>query len=166
MVIYYFFVQPHHSWTSNSTRGGADPSGLDADSWRRILVSIDRRTLVNKQLFFTIALQKWPLFSARSQSSVLQNDLPLLKPTHSVVFPLDKNPGIRPIGIGEVIRRIIRKSIISVIKPEILLNAEPFNYVQVCHRDVKQQPMPCVNFLKRRVQTLSFSLMRRMSSTL
>ena len=38
-------------------------------------------------------------------------------------IPLNKNPGVRHIGIGEVICRIIWKSIISIIKPEILLSA-------------------------------------------
>eukprot|EP00794_Sanderia_malayensis_P019270 gene19270-biopygen16155 len=39
------------------------------------------------------------------------------------LIPLDKNPGVRPIGIGEVLRRIIGKAIISVIKPDILNSA-------------------------------------------
>ncbi|CAB4003656.1 Hypothetical predicted protein [Paramuricea clavata] len=38
------------------------------------------------------------------------------------LIPLDKCPGVRPIGIGEVIRHIIGKSIISVIKPDILMS--------------------------------------------
>ena len=39
------------------------------------------------------------------------------------LIPLEKNPGVRPVGVGEVLRRIIRKAILSVIKPEILSSA-------------------------------------------
>ena len=33
---------------------------------------------------------------------------------------MDKNPGVRPIGIGEAARRIVGKAILKVIKPDIL----------------------------------------------
>ena len=36
---------------------------------------------------------------------------------------LDRNPGFRPIGIGEVFRRIAGKSIILAIKPQIKKSA-------------------------------------------
>ena len=39
------------------------------------------------------------------------------------LIPLDKNPGVRPIGVGEVLRRIIGKAVISIIKPDILESA-------------------------------------------
>ena len=41
------------------------------------------------------------------------------------LIPLDKgsdsagNPGIRPIGIGETLRRIVGKSVMSILKPDI-----------------------------------------------
>ena len=35
------------------------------------------------------------------------------------LIPLDKNPGIRPIGIGEVPRRIIAKSVLRVVREDI-----------------------------------------------
>ena len=39
------------------------------------------------------------------------------------LIPLDENPGVKPIGVGEVLRRIIGKAILSVIKPEIMSSA-------------------------------------------
>ena len=45
-------------------------------------------------------------------------------PSYSVI-PLDKNPGIRPIGNGEVLRRIIGKAVTSHLKPEVIGAAGP-----------------------------------------
>ena len=38
---------------------------------------------------------------------------------------MNKNPGIRPIGIGEILRRIIGKAICWVLNPEIQKAAGP-----------------------------------------
>ena len=45
------------------------------------------------------------------------------------LIPLDKNPGIRPIGVGEVLRRIIGKTITSFLREDIKEAAGP---LQVC----------------------------------
>ena len=37
----------------------------------------------------------------------------------SRLIPLDKQPGVRPIGISEIVHRIIRKAILSVTKSDI-----------------------------------------------
>ena len=36
------------------------------------------------------------------------------------LIPLDKNPGLRPIGIGEVIRRIIGKAVVACVRRDII----------------------------------------------
>ena len=41
------------------------------------------------------------------------------------LIPLDKNPGVRPIGVGEVLRRIIGKCVGWVLKEDIQLAAGP-----------------------------------------
>ena len=45
------------------------------------------------------------------------------------LFPFDKKPGVRPIGAGEVYRRLIGKTIGRVLKNEIRAAAGP---LQVC----------------------------------
>jgi hypothetical protein len=39
------------------------------------------------------------------------------------LIPLDKNPGVRPIGIGETIRRIIGKAILQVVRKDVVESA-------------------------------------------
>ena len=48
------------------------------------------------------------------------------------LIPLDKNPGIQPIGVREVLKRIIGKTISTFLKEEIKLAAGP---LQVCDGD-------------------------------
>lgn len=102
------------------TRGAAGPSGLDADGWRRILVSKNYGN-IGKDLRVAIAKLTQKLCtqmiseerSSSIEAYVANRLIPLLKaPT-----------GIRPIGIGEVLRRIVGKAVITEIKPEIMESA-------------------------------------------
>ena len=36
------------------------------------------------------------------------------------LIPLDKNPGTRPVGVGEVSRRVIGKAIMHVVKKDVM----------------------------------------------
>ena len=54
------------------------------------------------------------IFSVESQSASLEAFLVCR------VIPLDKSPGLRPIGIGEVLRRIAGKVVVTHIRTEIV----------------------------------------------
>jgi len=45
------------------------------------------------------------------------------------LIPLDKNPGLRPIGIGEVLRRIIGRIVMKTFKQQIMKSVGP---LQMC----------------------------------
>ena len=47
----------------------------------------------------------------------------------SRLVALDKQPGVRPIGLGEILRRVISKAIVQVAKPDI---EEACGFVQKC----------------------------------
>ena len=106
------------------TRGSSGPSGLNADGWRRILVSKNFRTaghsLRSSLTSFTRKISTTETEVIVSIGTTYTN---IEAYTACRLIPLDKNPGVRPIGVGEVLRRIIGKAILSVIKPEILSSA-------------------------------------------
>ena len=92
------------------TQGSSGPSGMDSNAWRR------------------------PCCSFGCQSAELCNSLASLAKRLCTEFvdprglqafvacrliPLNKCPGLRPIGIGETFRRIISKSIAAVVKDDI-----------------------------------------------
>ena len=45
------------------------------------------------------------------------------------LIPLNKNPGVRPIGVGEVLRRIIGKSVMTILKSDV---QSATGYIQLC----------------------------------
>ena len=104
---------------SLKTKGASGPSGFDAESWRRILVSKNFGN-AGHLLRETVAA-----FARKMCVSSLDPDG--LRSLEAFVacrlIPLDKNPGVRPIGVGEVLRRIVGKAVVFVIKPEIMSSA-------------------------------------------
>ncbi len=102
------------------TKDAAGPSGLDADGWRRILVSKNFGTAGTELRSSLVEMARILCTKELKADSDHQSSIEAYVACR--LIPLDKCPGVRPIGIGEVIRRIIGKSIISVIKPDISMS--------------------------------------------
>ena len=115
------------SKASMKTNDAADPSGLDALGWRNILVSRNYGD-AGSDLRTSIALMARNL---ATQTVDVKNDETTCLDAYlwCRFIPLDKNPGVRPIGIGEVLRRIIGKATIFTIQPDIIDSAEE---LQLC----------------------------------
>ena len=105
------------------TNGAAGPSNLDASQWRRILCSkefeIDGLDLCKAIADFAKSICTKKVEDLLSLEGYLACSL----------IPLDKNPGLRPIGIGEVLRRIVGKIITTVLKKDI---TDAVDGVQMC----------------------------------
>ena len=91
------------------TKGAAEPSGLDADGWKRILTS-NQYGNSSSNLFKTFAEVIKKLCTTEGLSSSLEALLVCR------VIPLDKNPGLQPIGIGEVLCQIASKVVVLHIR--------------------------------------------------
>jgi hypothetical protein len=105
-----------------NTKGSAGPSGMDADLYRRILCSKNFNA-TGKALREQIALL------ARNLATKSYNPCLIGAYVNSRLIPLDKSPGVRPIGIGEVLRRIVGKTISQHTSDEIKEAAGP---LQTC----------------------------------
>ena len=92
------------------TNGAHGPSGLDSAQWRRILTCFEKNSDNLKNTVAAIA--------KRIATQKLESET--LMPYNSCrLIPLDKNPGVRPIGIGEVIRRIVGRCIAKRVDAEL-----------------------------------------------
>lgn len=92
------------------TNGAHGPSGLDSVQWRKILTSFNE---ISNELCKQIAFFAKRLATERMHFETLH-------PYNACrLIPLDKNPGVRPIGIGEVLRRLIGRCITRNISSEL-----------------------------------------------
>ncbi len=91
--------------------GAAGPSGLDASHWKKICTSFSRES---DNICDAIAMV------ARKICSSYVDPVGVSSLVASRLIALDKDPGVRPIGIGEVIRRVIGKAVLSVIKSNVI----------------------------------------------
>ena len=100
------------------TRGAAGPSKLDAEQFKNILVS-NKYKHEGKELREQIALLARKLATTTVDPSAIEALIACN------LIPLNKNPGVRPIGVGETLRRIIGKAIGWVLKNDIQEAAGP-----------------------------------------
>ena len=100
--------------------GAAGPSGMDADRWRRMCTAFGD---ASEDLCDALAC------SARRITTSYINPAALEAFVACRLIPLDKKPGVRPIGIGETVRRIIGKAILGVTGASI---REATGSLQLC----------------------------------
>ena len=91
-------------------QGSAGPSGLDAASWRRLCTMYHGSS---KALCSAIARMARRIATENIHPQVLRSFIACR------LIPLSKNPGVRPIGICETLRRIIGKAIMKIVGPDI-----------------------------------------------
>ena len=96
------------------TQGAAGPSGVDAYSWRRLCSSFGRAS---------VSLCNSLAAVARRLCTQEVDPKELMVFVACRLIPLDKKPGVQPIGIGDISRRIIAKAILYVIRTDIQLAA-------------------------------------------
>ena len=104
------------------TKGSAGPSGMDAELCRRILCSKNFKTEGKTSREELVMLTR-SLLRTSYHPSLLEGYISCR------LIPLDKNAGIRRIGVGEVLRRILGKTVTTFLKEEIQEAAGP---LQVC----------------------------------
>lgn len=94
------------------TRGSSGLSGLDADGWREILVSKNFRN-AGQNLRCASAIFAQKLSTVETEVKAENRRYTNLEAYITCqLIPLDKNPGVRPIGIGKVLQRIAGKVIL------------------------------------------------------
>ena len=104
--------------------GSTGTSGLDVHGWRRLCTSFKG---ASSDLCHSLAL-----VARRICTSYV--DPKSLSPLLACRFiALNKNPGVRPIGIGDTARQIIAKAVISVAKPVI---QEASGCLQLCRGQI------------------------------
>ena len=93
------------------THGPHGPSGLDAKEWRRILTHFGQQSV---EITKTIAKIATKLATEELNPEVTQ-------PYNACrLIPLAENPGVRPIGIGKFMRRIIGQTLAKCLKNDFL----------------------------------------------
>ena len=119
------------------THGSHGPSGFDANEWRRILTHFGQQLVGISKRIAKIA-KKLATEELNPELMELYNACRLM--------PLDKNPGVKPIGIGEVMRRITGRTITKCLKNELMSLGSNYqrsiqqNFGRCCFTDRCRKP--------------------------
>ena len=96
------------------------PSGLDAQAWRRMCTSF-------KSASANLCAALANVGKRIATTAVHPDGLAAFVACR--LIPIDKCPGVRPIGVGEVPRRIIAKVILRILKKDI---EDATGFLQLC----------------------------------
>ena len=132
------------------TFGAAGPSGVDAWVWRRLCCAFGNSS---HNLCGALAA-----FCKRISCDYVDPQS-LSAYTACRLLPLNKNPGVRPIGIAEVCRRILGKAIMLVCKSDLVAAVCPsqlcvgleagceaaFHSLKCCYEDTRTQGLLLVD---------------------
>ena len=132
---------------------------MDAVGWKRILTS-EKLADVSTDLCATIANLIKILHIENNLANTLEAFLSCR------LIPLDKNPGLRPIGVGEVLRRILEKELYLLYEMASSHQLGRYKYAQDKNLDIKLPFMLCIKYIKRSILKRFFSLMQQTHLTL
>ena len=94
------------------TRGSAGAFGLNADGWRRILMSGN---------FGSSGEDLRKAIADMTKRLCRDNTVKHLEAFLACrLIPLDKQAGVRPIGIGDILRRVIGKIVMKLLRRDVL----------------------------------------------
>lgn len=96
--------------TALKSKGSAGPSGLDSSHWKRICTGFQSSSKALCNALASLARRLCTNFVDPSGAAAL---------FACRLIPLDKKPGVRPIGVCETVRRILGKAILSVVGNDV-----------------------------------------------